>query len=86
MKKLTVIQSNPNSKGGFVTKLVTDIKTVATPLGNKTKKETYYSSSDKQFEAGEVLEVDMAMFRVDEHPMINPQSNEEFMAKWLHLA
>ena len=80
-----IIQSNPNSKGGFVTKLQNRI-TVVTPFGDKTKSETYYVSGSKQMAPDADISIDMSMFKVGEHEMSNPATGEIFMAKWLHLA
>ena len=85
MKSFNIIQSNPNSSGGFVTKLQNQT-TVTTPFGDKVKKETYYVSGSKQMKPDTKIAVDMAMFKVVEHPMINPSNDETFMGKWLHLA
>lgn len=85
MKTFEIIQSNPNSKGGFVTKLQAKY-TVATPFGDKVKTETYYVSGTKQLEPKTQIPVNMDMFKVIEHEMSNPSTGEMFMAKWLHLA
>lgn len=92
-KTFIIIQSNPNSTGGFVTKLQNKVA-VETPFGVKQKSETYYVSGSKQMITDaeialgtpKAIAVDMTMFKVVEHPMINPSNNEEFMGKWLHLA
>lgn len=84
MKSFKIIQSNPNSKGGFVTK-IQDIEVISTPFGDKEKKTTYYVSGSIQMIVDAIVEVDMDMFIVTEHPMKNPNTDEEFMAKWLHV-
>lgn len=84
-KKLTVEQSNPNEKGGFVTKLVAKEVIDLGILGKKEKKETYYISAEKQPKAGTVIELDMDMFRVAEYPFVLEETGEEIMLKWLHL-
>ncbi len=88
MKTFVVIQSNPNSKGGFVTKLQCTTAVEDDFFGIKEKKETYYISGTKQV-AKDTKIPESAIFpkyRVEEHEMINPDSGEKFMGKWLHLA
>ena len=84
-EKLTVISSNPNSKGGFVTKLQRKTA-VETFVGTKTKSLTYYISGSKQLPLETVVDVDMSQFKVTTHPMLNPSTGESFEGKWLHLA
>lgn len=84
-KTFIIIQSNPNSTGGFVTKLQNKL-TVATPFGDKLKTETYYVSGSKQMTPEESVVVDFTMFKIGEHEMTNPGTGETFMVKWLHLA
>lgn len=83
-----VISSNPNQKGGFVTKLQRET-VVSDPLfGDKKKRETFYISGTKQV-AIDTLVPNSNLFptyRVEEHKMVNPETGEEFMGKWLHLA
>ena len=85
MQNFNIIQSNPNSKGGFVTKLQQKT-TVVTPFGDKDKVVTYYVSGSKQMTPDTKIAIDMAMFKIGEHEMSNPSTGEIFMAKWLHLA
>lgn len=80
MKNFTVIQSNPNSKGGFVTKLST---TVATPFGAKVA--TYYVSGTKKLEPETKVELDMNDWTIATHTMENPSTGEQFEGKWLHV-
>ncbi len=84
-KTFKIVQSNPNSTGGFVTKLQCE-SVIVTPFGDKTKKETYYVSGSLQMIADTDVNVDMSMFKIGEHEMSNPSTGEVFMAKWLHLA
>ena len=92
-KTFIIIQSNANSTGGFVTKLQNK-STVATPFGDKIKSETFYVSGSKQMITDaeiasgvpKPITIDMSMFKIGEHEMINPSSGEVFMGKWLHLA
>ena len=92
-KSFIIIQSNPNSTGGFVTKLQNKVS-VETPFGIKVKSETYYVSGSKQMiTEAEIatgtpkgITVDMSMFKIGEHEMLNPSNGELFMGKWLHLA
>jgi hypothetical protein len=83
-----VIQSNPNSKGGFVTKLQSEIVVSDPIFGDKTKKETFYISGTNQVPVDTEIQHDhlFPKYKVVEHEMINPQSGETFMGKWLHLA
>jgi len=87
-KKFKVEQSNPNDKGGFVTKLVTEEVIDLGILGKKTKKETMYISTTKQPAVDAEVELDMDMFRIQEYPFVIPEGEnegEEIMLKWLHL-
>lgn len=92
-KTFIIIQSNANSKGGFVTKLQNKV-TVATPFGDKVKSETFYVSGSKQMITDaevasgtpKAIAVDMSMFTIGEHEMLNPSTGEVYMGKWLHLA
>lgn len=88
MRKFKVIQSNPNSKGGFVTKLQAETIVKSALFGDKAKKETYYISGSKQVAEGIEINEDQLFptYRVEEHEMINPSTGEMFMGKWLHLA
>lgn len=83
-KKFTVKSSNKNEKGGFVTKITSEVE-VKTPFSMKTKKETYYVSGTDQLEVGSAIDVDMDMFRVQEYPFEQPDTGETIMLKWLHL-
>lgn len=83
--KFKIIQSNPNSKGGFVTK-IQNARIVETPFGDKEKKETYYVSGPKQMIVDAEIELDMKMFNVVEHEMLNTETGEVFQGKWLHVA
>ena len=84
-----VIQSNPSNGGStFVTKLQRETIVADAIFGDKVKKETYYISGTKQL--AKDTEITPAQlfpkYKVVEHPAINPSTNEEFMAKWLHVA
>jgi hypothetical protein len=48
MKTFKVISSNPNSKGGFVTKILSETVISDSIFGDKTKKDTYYISGTNQ--------------------------------------
>lgn len=89
MKKAFVVeQSNPNDKGGFVTKLVSETEVDLGVLGKKIKKETCYISTTAQPKENTKVELDMDMFRIQEYPFIIPEGEnegEEIMLKWLHL-
>lgn len=87
-KEFVAEQSNPNDKGGFVTKLVTETVIDLGILGNKKKKETYYISAEKQVAEGAKVTLDMDMFRIAEYPYVleeGENAGEEIMLKWLHL-
>lgn len=87
-KTFKVISSNPNAKGGFVTKLQSEMVIADSIFGDKVKKETFYISGTKQL----AVDTEIAQshlfpkYKVQEHPMINLETQEEFMGKWLHLA
>ena len=86
MNNFKVIQSNPNSKGGFVTKLQRQTVVNHPIFGDKTKSETFYISASKQLTVGdEIPEEALKDFKVRENKMINPDTGEEFMGKWLTL-
>ena len=86
MKTFIVKSSNANSKGGFVTKIQSEIE-VNTPFGVKLKKETYYVSGSNQLTVDEpVPNFNLNMFSIAEYDMTNPATGEVFKAKWLHLA
>lgn len=80
----SVKSSNPNSKGGFVTKL-NHTTAVETVFGTKTKSETYYVSGSKQLSVDSEISIELSDWKITEHSMINPESGETFMGKWLHL-
>lgn len=84
-----VIQSNEKETkpGNFITKINRTI-TVSTPFGDKTKSETYYIAGTKQIKEGTMISHDSIFpaMSVKEYPMINPNTGEEFMGKWLHLS
>lgn len=86
-KTFKVISSNPNSKGGFVTKMQSEQVISDSIFGDKTKKETYYISGSKQIAVDTEIAAShlFPKYKVQEHPMINPESGETFMGKWLHL-
>jgi hypothetical protein len=88
MKTYKAIQSNPNSKGGFVTKLQCESIVKDAIFGDKVKKDTLYISGTNQVPVGtEVSESALfPKYHIVEHPMINPETQEEFMSKWLHCA
>jgi hypothetical protein len=88
MKNFKVIQSNPNSKGGFVTKIQSEIIVSDVIFGDKVSTLTYYISGTKQVPV-DMMIPESALFpkyKVVEHPMVNPTTGEEFMGKWLHVA
>lgn len=88
MKIFKALQSNPNSKGGFVTKLQSETVVQDAIFGDKVKKETYYISGSKQVEIGQAVPESALFpkFKVVEHEMLNPETGEVFQGKWLHLA
>ena len=88
MKSFKVIQSNPNSKGGFVTKMQCETTVGDAIFGDKVSTLTYYISGTKQVPV-DMMIPESALFpkyKVTEHPMVNPSTGEEFMGKWLHVA
>lgn len=88
MKTYKVLQSNPNSKGGFVTKLQCESIVSDDIFGDKVKKDTLYISSTKQVPLDtEIPESSLfPKYRIEEHEMKNPDTDEVFMGKWLHCA
>ena len=91
MNPFKVIQSNPNQKGGFVTKMQRETVVEDSIFGAKTKKETLYVSGSKVVEAGvEVSDEHIkANYRIEEHPseMIDDKTGNKIVMnlKWLHL-
>ncbi len=88
MKTYKVLQSNPNKKDGFVTKLQSIVTVDDEIFGAKQKKETLYISAPNKLEIGlEIPESKLfPKFKIEEHQMINPETEQPFMGKWLHLA
>ncbi len=88
MKLFKVIQSNPTDNGKFITKLQAETIIKDELFGDKTKKETYYISGNKQVQVG--LEVpESALFPkyyAKEYDGINPETNEPIKMKWLHAS
>lgn len=75
-----VISSNPNQKGGFVTKI----------QGNQTtvfgaKKVTYYVSGTLQLTVGQQVKLDINEWKIATYPFANPETGEIMELKWLHL-
>ncbi len=84
MKKFEIIASNPSNEGkSFVTTLRSET-IVATPFGDKKKRETYYVSAPNKMEVGSHVELELKEWNVVERPY-NPTGSEEFMCKWLHV-
>lgn len=84
MSNFIVKSSNPNSKNGFVTKV--QCRYAVDNIFGSTKSETYYVSGTKQVPIDtEIDEATIKSFKVREFPMINPETGEEFMGKWLTL-
>lgn len=85
MKEFTVIQSNPNNKGGFVTKIQRVVSS-STVFGEKTSKLTYYVSGSKQLPVDSKVSLDIERdWRVATYPFANPETGEIMELKWLHL-
>ena len=85
LKEFAIAQSNPTTKGTFVTKLVCETKVNHPIFGEKSKKETYYISGNKQLVAGEVIKLDVEKeFNVIERPYESPEG-EVVMLKWLSI-
>lgn len=85
MKAFTVISSNPNKTGGFVTKLQTETIVSDEIFGDKKAKLTYYISGSLQVPIGKIIpEAVISKYAVQEHSMLNPETGETFMGKWLH--
>lgn len=84
MNKFKVLSSNPNKEDGFVTKLQREV-IQDTIFGKKQAKQTFYVSGTKQLEVGLEIDLDLNNWRIGEYPMINPETKEEFIGKWLHV-
>lgn len=89
MKTYKVISSNPSNEGTtHVTKMLCVTEIPDELFGVKLKKETLYMSAPNKLEIGlDIPETKLfPKYKIVEHPMINPETNEEFMGKWLHCA
>ncbi len=89
MKTYKVISSNPSNEGRtHVTKMQCESVIPHKLFGDKIKKETLYLSAPNQLEVGlEIPETELfPIYKVVEHEMINPETQETFMGKWLHCA
>lgn len=84
-----VVQSNEKNtkKGEFITKLQRETVIKDEFFGEKKKTETLYIAGTKQVELGTMIPAKHIEenYRVQEYPMLNPESGEEFMGKWLHV-
>ncbi len=87
MKTFKVIQSNANSKGGFVTKLVSEVIIADAIFGDKVSKQTLYISGTKQVAVDTMIpeSVLFPKYRIEEHAGINPATGEALSLKWLHV-
>ena len=84
MKNFNVIASNPNKKGGFVTKI--QISVVSDDVFGMRHQETYYVSGTKQVAVGTVVPLDIDTYRVAVYPYVPDASTGEVInLKWLHL-
>lgn len=87
---LIVISSKEKEQeaGVFITKLVhrTNVETV---FGTKAAKQTFYVRGTIGFDVDQVVEVDMDLFRVEEHTTTFADKDSGEMItrdlKWLHL-
>lgn len=88
MKEFIVLSSNPTNKDTFVTKLQHEEIINDEIFGEKRKKTTYYISGTNQIDIGKKIPESYLFpkYKVEEHPMVNPQTGESFKGKWLHLA
>ena len=82
-----VLQCNKTEKGNYITKLNRKI-TAETPFGTKEVSETYYVSGTKEMPKDSLIAHNtiFPLMRIKEHQMVNPDSGEAFMGKWLHVA
>ena len=91
MNPFKVIQSNPNQKGGFVTKMQRETVVEDSIFGAKIKKETLYVSGIKEVAVDtEVSDEHIkANYRIEEHPseLIDNKTGDKIVMnlKWLHL-
>lgn len=85
-----VASSNPNQKGGFVTKMVSKTIVEHPIFGKKEAKLTYYISAEKQIKLGtKIKESDLfPVYRIEEHEGVipeGPEAGKVITLKWLHL-
>ena len=84
MKNFNVIASNPNKKGGFVTKIQHSV--VSDDVFGMRHQETYYVSGTKQVAVGTVISLDVDKFRIATYPYVpDTTTGEVINLKWLHL-
>ena len=87
MKNFTVISSNPNKTGGFVTKLYSE-QSKETVFGTKTVRETYYVSGTKQLVKDTVVPLDLSEWRIAKYPFEAVDEDgvvTKMELNWLHL-
>lgn len=91
---LTCIKCTPTQKkDGFITTLQNkDSNTIVTPFGSKTssKQQTYYVKFDNQVQLNMTAQLDLDMFRIEEHSMDIPDAEspngvKTIQCKWLHI-
>jgi hypothetical protein len=86
LKTFKALKSTPNKTGGFVTKLQAETIIPDAIFGDKIGKTTYYISGSKKVPV-DTLIPESALFpkyKITEHEMINTETGESFMGKWLH--
>lgn len=99
-QNFTVISSNANSTGGFVTKIARETSVDTGVFGTKVKRETFYVSGSKQLQEKSEIPVNMDLFVVREYPFVEADGSlpkgedgkeihdgnfNPLMLKWLHL-
>lgn len=88
-KPFVVVQCNEKSTkpGNFITKLQRETVVKDEFFGEKKKTETLYIAGTKAVELKTEIPAKHIEehYRIQEYPMLNPDTNEEFMGKWLHL-
>jgi hypothetical protein len=82
----TVVQTNPNAKNGFVVKMQRTLVLQSKLFGAKESKETSYISVPENVPVGTKIQVaELREFQLQEHPMLNPATGEEFIGYWWHI-
>ena len=82
--EFTVISSNPNQEGGFVTKIRHSFEK-KTEFGMKKSVLTLYVSGSEQLTEGNKVQINPQDWTIKEYPYALPDTGEIVNLKWLHL-